>query len=417
MKKILFFLLIGYGVLRAQAVISLEQAMQQALQSNPELQQARQERRAAAGRFWSGISLPQPELSYAYEYMPRGKSLNSFGERTLELAQEVEFPATYLLRGRLLQNETGIAAAAYRSKALGVIAEVQRWYWEVKAREAQLAIAHFNLALAEEFSRKAAIRHQAGEGSWLEKMTAEVQRTQAQNSVESARNDRSSALIRLFLLLGRRGEAPNNCVLTDTLTFQPRALSLAELEQATLRRNPEVDLAERLVRTLRNKKALSFTSLLPGFKLAWSQQALEGGRNDYYGVAFGASLPLWFLFDQRGRIQEAAADLRSGEYEQMAIHNAVLSRLRTAWLDYANQERQVRLYQAELLPQAEEVYRTATVSYDAGEIGYLELLQSRQTLAAVKGGYIEALLGYHQAAIQLTELAGEVPDGINLNEE
>ncbi|HNW60007.1 MAG TPA: TolC family protein [bacterium] len=416
MNKMLCILFIGYGAVCAQEVISLEQAMNLALRRNPELQQARQARRAAAGRFWSGIALPQPELSFSYEYVPRNKSLANFGERTFELAQEIDFPAAYLLRGRLLHAETAAAGMELRHKALALLAEVQCRYWEVKACEAQLAIAQANYELAGEFSRKAAIRQEAGEGSLLERMTAEVQRTQAQNSLETARNDRSAALAQLLLLLGQEGRSGER-ILSDSMAFTPASLTLEAIEAAAQRQNTELRQAAISVGALRSKRSLSWSSLLPGFRLAWSRQALEGGGNDYYGAAFSASLPLWFMFDQRGRIQEATAELRSGEFAQAAARNALITRLRTAWLELANQERQVQLYQAELLPQAEEICRTAVVSYDAGEIGYLELLQSRQTLSGVKAGYIDALLGYHRAAIELNELTGAVPAGIQLDED
>lgn len=416
MKKTVMLLFLVPGALCAQETISLEQAMNLALRHNPELQQARQARRAAAGRFWSGIALPQPELSYAYEYLPLGKSLSYFGERTLEVAQEFDFPATYLLRGRALSAETALARTQIHRKALALLSAVQRAYWEVKAREAQLAIAETNYELAVEFSRKVAIRQEAGEGSLLEKLTAGVQRTQAQSALESARGERSAALTRLVVLLGRERD-DREWVLTDTLGYQPRGLTLEGLEAAAHRQSPELQQAEVAVSALRTRQALSWSSLLPSFKLGWSRQALEGGGNDYYGVAFGASLPLWFLFDQRGRIQEATAELRGGEYEQTALRNELSARLHTAWLEYTNQERQVLLYRNELLPQADEIYRTADVSYDAGEIGYLELLQSRQTLAGVHAGYIDALLGYQRASIELNQLAGEVPANINLKED
>lgn len=416
MKKIIWLVLLASSILHGQETISLEQAMNLALRYNPELQQARQARRAAAGRFWSGIALPQPELAYSYEYMPLGQSLNRFGERTIEIAQELDFPTTYLLRGRALNAETALARTQIRRKALGLLAAVQRGYWEVKALEAQLVICQSNYDLADEFSRKAAIRQAAGEGSLLEKLTAEVQRTQAMSALESARGERSAALARLLVLLGRE-RVESETVLTDTLSYQPQSLTLAELEAVALRQSPELERTAIATSALRTRQALSWSSLLPGFRLAWSRQALEGGGNDYYGLSFGASLPLWFLFDQRGRIQEATAELRSGEYEQTAMRNELIARLQTAWLAYGNQERQLLLYRSELLPQAAEIYRTAAVSYDAGEIGYLELLQSRQTLAGVRAGYIDALLGYQKAAIELNELAGEVPASIYLSEE
>jgi outer membrane protein TolC len=417
MKKVFLLLILCRSALFAQEVMSLDDALVIALKHNPDIMKARQEIRAASGRFWSGISLPQPELSYSYEYMPLGKSLSSFGERTIEVAQELDFPTTYLLRGQALNAESAIAEWQFRKAAIGVMADVKRSYWEAKAKEGQLVIAMKNFDLADEFSRKAGIRYDAGDGTWLEKMTANVQRTQALNGIATARNEQTVALTNFLLLLGRRVEKDMTCQLSDSLEFRQRSFAVDELEQAALRKNPEIKIAEFEIKSGEKKKALAWSSLLPGFKFAWSKQALEGGRNDYYGAAFGASIPLWFLFDQRGQIEQAAAGVRGAEYEYAGRKNSLNASINEAFLNFANQERQLLLYKNELLPQAGEVYRTASISYDAGEIGYLELLQSNQTLIGVQSGYIDALLGYHQAVIRIEELSGILLDEINADGE
>ena len=73
---------------------------------------------------------------------------------------------------------------------------------------------------------------------------------------------------------------------------------------------------------------------------------------------------------------------------------------------YRNDERQVQLYNTDLLPQANEVYRTAATSYQAGEITYLEFLQARQTLISARSTYIDALYNYNTAIARLENAVG-----------
>ncbi len=417
MKKMIIALVIAWSSVHAQEVISLNHALVIALKHNPEIAQTKQEIRAASGRFWSGISLPQPEVSLSYEYLPLGKSLGSFGERTLEVSQDFEFPTAYFLRGRALNAETAIARAKYRKTTLAVLADVKRSYWIAKAREQQTLHAAANAELAEEFNRKASIRYTAGEGTWLEKLTASVQRTQAQNSVAAARNEEKAACLNLMRLLGRTDTGEIQNALSDSLRFHQQSFALEELKQTALLKNPELKMAEYSRNSRATQKMLAWSGVLPGFKLAGSRQALEGGGNDYYGISFGASIPLWFLFDQRGRIEEASAELKGSEYEYAALKNTLFAGISEAFFQFVSQEQQIQLFQQELLPQADEIYRTAAVSYDAGEIGYLEYVQSKQTLASVKSGHIDALLAYNLAVIKLEELSGRLLDEINFDGE
>jgi outer membrane protein TolC len=67
----------------------------------------------------------------------------------------------------------------------------------------------------------------------------------------------------------------------------------------------------------------------------------------------------------------------------------------------------VKLYLSDILPQAEEVYRSASASYDAGEITYLEYLQARQTLINAKSNYINVLFSYNLSIYTLEETVGQ----------
>ncbi|MGE5860608.1 MAG: TolC family protein, partial [Ignavibacteria bacterium] len=131
------------------------------------------------------------------------------------------------------------------------------------------------------------------------------------------------------------------------------------------------------------------------------------GDNGYYGASFGMSVPLWFLFENRGQIQEASANVNVAESELQLVKNEVYLRLRSAFNDYENDLKQVKLYLSDILPQADEVYRSASASYDAGEITYLEYLQARQTLINAKSNYINVLFSYNLSIYTLEETVGQ----------
>jgi cobalt-zinc-cadmium resistance protein CzcA len=113
------------------------------------------------------------------------------------------------------------------------------------------------------------------------------------------------------------------------------------------------------------------------------------------------------MLDQRGRIKEASSNVSAAESELQTANNAVHAKTQAAFAEFKHEEKQVQLYVKDILPQAEEVFRTAAKSYEAGEITYIEFLQAQQTLVNSKGSYAEALLSYNLSIVTIEEAIGK----------
>lgn len=386
--------------------LSLKEAIEIALQHNPEVVGARRGIDAARGRFWRGISPPPASLSVGYDYIPAGSGINAYGERSIGLSQSFDFPTTIALRGSSLSSETDAEEADFRSTSLSITLQVKLAYYGVLAKGQKLSLAKENLGIADDFAHKAGIRYNVGEGTNLEHLTAKVQRTQALNAVEVAGNELRLATSELDFALGRgREQSGRETTLTDSLMHRSYALSMDSLIQQADQHNPQLESASFRLTAASINRMIAWSSILPSFTVSYSRQA-QGGNPELYGVAFGISLPIWFLLDQRGQVQEASATYARTESALASKRNFVSLDVKNAYLDFTNDERQVQLYKTELLPQANEVYRTAATSYQAGEITYLEFLQARQTLISARSTYIDALYHYNAAIAQLEKAVG-----------
>jgi outer membrane protein TolC len=102
----------------------------------------------------------------------------------------------------------------------------------------------------------------------------------------------------------------------------------------------------------------------------------------------------------------ATANLRSAEFDLRTAGNEVYNTILSSYNELKSGEQQVRLYQKDVLPQAEEVFRTATKSYEAGEITYMEFLQAQQTIMSAKSNYVDVLLAYNLSLVSLEAAVG-----------
>jgi cobalt-zinc-cadmium resistance protein CzcA len=382
----------------------MQKAVESALTNNPEIKKAESKTASAKARQAAAFALSQPELSLSYEYIPTGKAVNQYGERTIEIKQELEFPVKYFQRSDLSAIESRISLCEYNASRLDIICRVRLAYLEALAKTELLKLAENNLSVADTFYKKAETRYKLGEASNIEKMTAKVQYVYALNSVESQQSILKFAFDELTALVYGSVRL-TNYILSDTLGYTPVRLPDDSLAATAQRLNPQLMIDRLKYEAASSRKKMAWSSLLPDFSISYARQS-QAGNNSYYGASAGVKLPLWFAFDQKNKIEEAAADEKTGDAELRSSLNTVILRVNSAYTELRNAQKQVMLFIKEIIPQSNEILRNAGQSYSAGEISYLEFLQAKQISFDARSGYINALLAYNQACVKLDYAVG-----------
>ena len=355
----------------------------------------------------SALSPSPAEFSITNDYIPAGANLNRYGEKTVGISQSIDFPVNYYIRGSKVSLERKIAATEYALTQLNVAAAIKKAYFNVLAVQTQVMLAQENCVIANEFLQKAGIRYSAGEGSNLERLTAQVSRTEAMNTVEIQNNRLVGAFAELNNVLGFGKTDGCRCRLTDTLAFTPLSITLGQITDDADTAHPYLKICMLRAELCAADKSIAWWSLVPNFSVGYFSKQVRDDAKNYYGASFGMSIPLWFMFDQRGKISEATAQRSMAQAELRTARNAVYAKIQSAFSEFKNEEKQIRLYQNDILPQAEEMFRIAAKSYEAGEITYIEYLQAQQTLKNSRGNYSTALYSYNLSIVALEEARGK----------
>lgn len=412
MKSLYLLLLctcfLSTGLNGQTTVLSMNDAVSAALRNSPDIKKAQSELSAVRGRYLSAISLPQPSLSVTYEEIPSGKQIKEFGERSIELSQEFDFPTSIYLRGRRASRDEEIATLRVKQTELSVAVNVRRAYIEAAYKTAKLKYMRHNTAVAEEFMNKALARYNSGEAGRLEYLTAKLQNSRAAGQIETAQTEAASAMSALARIISGSDAAKEDAdfALTDTLQYITADVTFEDLAGRVFSLNPAAKISGIQISAASIDHSLAWSSLLPSFSIGYNWQTIEN-NSDYYGISLGISVPLWFMFDQRGRIQEAKGNLQSSRFEMSLLRNQLMLQLKNAWSEYRKELRQAELYRSELLPQSLEVFNAAKANYESGEISYMEFLVSKQTFADVQNEYIDVLFGYNTALLNLEEVSAQ----------
>ena len=383
--------------------LSLQGAINLALERNPEVLAAARQVDAARGRSRQAWWPEDPQFSVEYEGIPRGKGLARYEERFVRLSQTFDFPTNILLKKRIAEKEVDVTRMDSELVKRDLLHRVKLTYYDLLTQWERVNLARQNLQLADDFSQKAQIRYQFGEGTHLEYVKAKVEKARAENDMTLAQNEHAVALAELNLLLARDSRA--DIIPTDSMSYVPLEKSVNELREEALRVHPRLRAMDGKVEAARTGHTLAWSSFLPALSASYFNQNIDGNP-DFWGLELGISVPLWFPFRQRGRIQEATAELAQARFERENVRNELAFQIESAWQKATTAEKMVLLYREELLAEANEVYRIARRSYEEGAGGYLDLLEAQRTLVGTRSGYVESLFSYNIAIATLEKAMG-----------
>lgn len=107
--------------------------------------------------------------------------------------------------------------------------------------------------------------------------------------------------------------------------------------------------------------------------------------------ALQVTMPIPVFNRNQGNIRTAESELIAAEQSILRVENSLQHRLAPVYERYANAKQQVERYEAEILPNARETLDLAQAGFQAGEIGYLNLLTAQRTFYYMNVAHLDAL--------------------------
>jgi outer membrane protein TolC len=148
-------------------------------------------------------------------------------------------------------------------------------------------------------------------------------------------------------------------------------------------------------------------SYLPDFDLGAAKHKIPG-EEDTWDVTLSLALPVFFWQPARGEIAEADANLRSLQQEASHLANAITLEVEGAYVTLTSAADQIRLFEEDILTQAEEAYGMYQFAYEQGEIDAIDLIESRRTLNEARTSYADALFNYDVARAAIERSIGRL---------
>lgn len=388
----------------AQQPLSQEEAVQLALKNNQMIKSGEYQVAAQKQLKTAAFDIGKTNVTWMH-----GQYNSVLNDNNYTVTQTIPFPT-------VMSSEAKLAQANIEGSEIQLTMTQNELVKQVRSLYSQLVyFTALNKELVQQdsvfthFASATQVRYRVGEGTLLEKTTAETQSMEIKNQLAQNESDISIYKRQLQTLLNTTEAIvpadslkridPNEA--TPSLNFNPQ---LRLIQQ-------EATIADRMKRVERNKFLPDimvgyFTQSLIGYQDIDNQNIYFDKSKKFTGFEFGLAFPLWFL-PQQSRAKAAAlnqeASLKKYEYFQ----NQIEGDLQRAQLELAKNKNSLSFYESSANENASLILYQAQRAFNEGEIGYLEFLQAVNQARNIKFKYLEILNQYNQAAIQLDYLTGK----------
>lgn len=333
-------------------------------------------------------------------------------ENALSFSQTFAFPTVYGARRSKLKAETALEEARYAVDVHTLDRDVELSYQALRYALEQRRLLAVQDTIYARFLRIAEARHDAGESSALEHISARRLYEENRVAMNAATQSVGRAQLRLALLLNT-----DQLILPAEATFAPlptESVPLASFNAASV---PAVALASQSSVVAEQNLRLARQAFLPDISIGASTQLLIKGFNPYnvdrsrftegnfMGFDVGISIPL-FYGGKRARLKAAKKEVEQSRLLAEQETKAATARYRLAQSELAQARERLTYYEHRGNADAAETYRLSQLAYEKGDIAYVEYIQNLQAALAQQMAYAEAVNAYNQAAVSLKYIAG-----------
>jgi outer membrane protein TolC len=373
------------------------------MEENPLIRSAEEQHRASLARVRQARAIPQPSLDIDSDLQPGLTDFSEYGERYIGISQSIPFPGKIYLQGRVAAKEADQVLASADLIRLDVTFQVTEAFYALLRAEEQVGYARQNLQFTQDFVAMTELKFEAGDVPQMEVVRARVEAARAANGLRSAENEERLARAGLRFLLGRSSSVPVS--IQGELRVPVESYELQEITLWALQDRPEIRSLFAAIDREELVKKQGIMSYLPDFDVGASKHKIRG-EEDTWDVTLSLGLPVFFWQPARGEIAEADANLRALQDEATHLANAITLEVEEAFVNLTAAGDQIRLFEEDLIAQAEEAYELYQFAYEQGEIDAIDLIEVRRTLNDTRTSYADALFNYDVARAAIERSIG-----------
>ena len=390
---LLIFMLFSGIKMKAQTIISLDEAVQTALQNNRNLKNEKLRSDYAKALIkTSNADIPQTAVTADY-----GQINSAYNDMKFGISQSIAFPTVYQKQKNLHSEEwkksqLNISLKEFELKKAVSQSYFQMVYWKDKEK-----LLNETLQLYTQFLDKASLRLKAGESNILEKTTASNQKSAIEIQLKQVQQEIKTLQLQFSWLLNSE---------TEYLPLENSRPVLLLQENAS---HPLLHVLEQQKTVAGKQTEVEKSRLLPDLQIGYNLNSFKGmGPDDklysatpqFHSVMVGVGIPI-FSGGQKARIHASKVAESIAENDWHNTEFALEKKQQQLKQMYQTNLEIINRYETDELKNADIITKTAQQQFINGEINYLEFVMLVNQAVLLKSNYADALLKLNESVVEL----------------
>ncbi|SRR6185437_8921651 len=385
--------------------ITLDQAIDLAIQHNHALKAARTQIQQSQAQEITAAIRPNPLLSINDLFIPftaaTADNINTISEFDLGVGYTFERGQKRKRRIQAARDQTTVTESQVADAERTLAFNVGQQFVNALLAKANLELATQDLESFQQTVNIGEVQYKAGQISEGDFLKIKLQLLQFQNDKSAAQLAQVQALAALRQLLGYES-VPANYELEGDLAYQPVNAGLMDLEAKALTSRPDLRAAEQGITAAKSQNRLAIANGKRDFNSTFQYSHLSGLNTG--DLLFSMELP---IFDRnQGEIARTRYAITQSDETAREAKETVMTDVRSAYESLTTNQQIVQLYLNGYLKQAQDSRDISAYAYQRGAASLLDFLDAERSYRASQLGYRQALAAYMVALEQLRQAVG-----------
>jgi outer membrane protein, heavy metal efflux system len=387
--------------------ITLEEAIQMALQHNHNMLAARTTIQQSEAEETTANLRPNPTLFADWEYLPLNHSAQN--SQYLHDSTEADIGLGYLLeRGKKRQHRLQ-AAKDITAQTRSLVTDNERalsfntasLFVNAQFAESALELADKDLKSFQKTVDLSQLRYDKGAISEDDYLKIKLQLLQFETDYQQAELAKVQSLSDLRQLLGYESVSADYDV-AGPFDYQPLKGNLEDFQLKALQNRPDLRAAQQGITAAQSQYELQKA-------IGKQDVTVQGNYSHVNGInaatVYG-SIPLPIFNRNQGEIARTHFAITQAQEQEKATNGQALTDVRDAYEGLRVSDRIVMLYRSGYLDVAEKDRDIAEYAYQRGAVSLLDFLDAERNYRATQLAYRQALASYLLALEQLRQAVG-----------
>jgi len=388
--------------------VTLDQAIQYALQHNHALEAARSTIRQNQALEITANLRPNPTLSWDTQFLPlfnlsqfNWSYINNSAQFDVGLGYTFERGQKRQHRLQAAQDQTTVSRSQVTDNQRTLTFNVAQQFVSVLLAQSMIELAQQDLASFQQTVDLSEAQVRAGAISEGDALKIKLQLLQFQTDVSSAKLSKVQALAALRQFVGFES-VPQDYDVDGTLDYQPVHGDLETLKMLAVNSRPDLLAARQSITAARSQRSLAVANGKRDLDVSFNYSHVA----DINSGAFFFNMQIPIFDRNQGEIARTQAAITQSQELAAEANEQVLSDVVNAYEGVHTNDQIIGLYRSGYLDQSTQSRDISLYAYQRGAASLLDYLDAERSYRANQLAYRQALANYMVTLEQLREAVG-----------